>query len=397
MPRYAIWGSELSPYTLKLRALLTAAAMPFRDLPADGTRLENLRALRLIERGKRRRTIERWPALDPLDEYPLVPFLVVDLQRVLYDSSALAAWLDHVQPAPRGPLIAADPAVGFAVRLIDEAFDEVGLYLVHHARWVTSARTNDAGARLGREFARVLPPGGPRLLARRFAQRQMRRLPYLFSVAPPGFTMPGLPPELTPPARPGFPPTHALLDALRTTCLDAVETVLTRQPYLLGERFTLADASVYGQLGMNLKDPTAAEDMRQRAPTTFRWLCQIRDGAHVAPGGSTLALGDALRPLLAFIASTFVPLMRQNAAAWEAARAAGETRFNEWAFDRNRALYDGVLHDQPFRAVVKTFQVRVWRDLRAAWAALDAESRNRIRRVLPNTQVWDESTGPAAD
>ena len=105
MSRYVIWGSELSPYTLKLRALLTAAAIPYRDLPAEGGRLENLRTIRLIERGKRRRTIERWPALDPLDEYPLVPFLVVDEQRVLYDSSALAAWIDRTQPPPRGPLV----------------------------------------------------------------------------------------------------------------------------------------------------------------------------------------------------------------------------------------------------------------------------------------------------
>lgn len=388
MPRYAVWGSELSPYTLKLRAMLAAAAVPFRDLPAAGSRLENLRALRVIERGKRRRTIERWPALDPLDEYPLVPFLLVDERRVLYDSSALAGWLDHVQPSSHGPLVPTDPALAFLTQLIDETFDEVGLYLVHHARWVLSARTNDAGERLGREFARVVPPGGQRLLARRFARRQVRRLPYLFSVAPPDLHLPGLPPALVPPARDGFPPTHALLDALRLVCLDAVEAVLTRQPYLLGERFTLADASVYGQLGMNLKDPEAAEDMRRRAPTTFRWLCGVRDGAHVGSRGA-LGLGDALRPLLTFIDSSFVPLMAQNAAAYEAACAAGETRFNEWAFDRGRAVYDGVLHGQPFRSVVKTFQVRVWRDLRAAWAALDGESRARVRRLLPHTEAWE--------
>ena len=386
MPRYVVWGSELSPYTLKLRALLTAAAVPYRDLPAEGGRLENLRCNLLIERGRRRRAIERWPALDPLDEYPLVPFLVIDEQRVMYDSSALAAWLDHTQAPPRGPLIPDDPALGFVARLIDEAFDELGLYLVHHGRWVTSALTNDAGVRLAREFARVLPPGMQPVMARRFARRQVRRLPYLFSVAPPGFSVPGLPPELTPPSREGFPPTHALLDELRGAVLDAVEGVLARQPYLLGERFTLADASVYGELGMNLKDPTAAEDMRRRAPTTFRWLCGIRDGAHATSTGP-LVLADALRPLLELLDRSFAPLMAQNEAAYEAARAAGETRFNEWAFDHGRALYDGVLLGHPFRSVVKTFQVRAWRDLRAAWAGLDAEARSRVRQVLPGDGV----------
>lgn len=389
MPRYIVWGSELSPYTLKLRSLLTAAAVPYRDLPADGGRWENLRIIRLIERGKRRRTIERWPALDELDEYPLVPFLVVDEQRVLYDSSALAAWLDHTHPSSRGPLVPDDPAVAFVARLIDECFDEIGLYLVHHARWVTSARTNDAGARLAREFARVIPPGMQPAFGRRFARRQVRRLPYLFSVAPAGVTAAGLPPELTPPAREGFPPTHALLDELRGAALDAIEAVLTKQPFLLGRRFTVADASVYGELGMNLKDPTAAEDMRRRAPTTFRWLCGIRDGEHAGAAGP-LVLADALRPLLALVDRTFVPLMAQNEAAYEKARAAGETRFNEPAFNRGRALYDGVLLGQPFRAVAKSFQVRVWRDVRAAWTALDAEARSRVRQLLPSTAIEGE-------
>jgi glutathione S-transferase len=389
VPRYVVWGSELSPYTLKLRSLLTAAAVPYRDLPADGSRWENLRIIRLIERGKRRRTIERWPALDALDEYPLVPFLVVDEQRVLYDSSALAAWLDHTHPSSRGPLVPDDPALAFVARLIDETFDEIGLYLVHHARWVTSARTNDAGARLAREFARVIPPGTQPAFGRRFARRQVRRLPYLFSVAPAGLTVAGLPPELTPPAREGFPPTHALLDELRGAALDAIEAVLTKQPYLLGRRFTVADAGVYGELGMNLKDPTAAEDMRRRAPTTFRWLCGIRDGEHAGAAGP-LVLADALRPLLALVDRTFVPLMAQNEAAYEKARAAGETRFNESAFNRGRALYDGVLLGQPFRAGAKTFQVRVWRELRAAWTALDAEARTRVRQLLPSTAMDGE-------
>jgi glutathione S-transferase len=383
--RYAVWGSELSPFTLKLRALLSAAAVPCRLLPEQGTRVENLRTAWRIERSKRRRTIERWPALDPLDEYPLVPFLIEDERRILYDSSALAAWLDRFHRPPRGPLVPDDPALAFVTRLIDEAFDELGLYLVHHARWVVSATTNDAGVRLAREFARLLPPGAQPAMARRFAQRQVRRLPYLFSVAPEGFTIPGLPPQLTPPARAGFPPTHELLQEIWDGVLDGVEAVLVQQPFLLGARFTLADAAVYGQLGMNLKDPSAAEHIRRRAPLTFRWLCGVRDGSHAASAGPLL-LADRLRPLLELLDRTFAPLMAQNEAAYETARAAGETRFNEAAFDRGHALYDGTLLGRPFRSVAKTFQVRVWRDLRTAWTALDDPARQRIRRLMPGDE-----------
>jgi glutathione S-transferase len=149
--RVRLWGSELSPFTLKLRALCDAAGIPYRMLPEEGGRLENLRAATHIELAKRRRTVVRYPATSPLDEYPLVPFAISG-GRVYYDSSALARWLDHLYPPESGPLVPGDPALAFATQLIDEAFDEFGLYMVHHARWVISATTNDAGRRLAREF-----------------------------------------------------------------------------------------------------------------------------------------------------------------------------------------------------------------------------------------------------
>src|SRR5689334_8831511 len=202
-PRLAVWGSELSPFALKLRASLEWAGLPYEWLPAEGGRLRNLRANWLIERAKRTRTVERHPRLDSLDEYPLVPFLIVDDRRVLYDTSALAQWIDDCHPAPYGRLVPVDPAVAFVARLIDEAFDEFGLYMVHHNRWVMSATTNDAGSRLAGEFRRVFPPGVGPIVRRRFSERQVRRLPYLFSVAPHGYSA-GVRAALTPPAPPGF-------------------------------------------------------------------------------------------------------------------------------------------------------------------------------------------------
>ncbi|HWP64662.1 MAG TPA: glutathione S-transferase N-terminal domain-containing protein [Candidatus Limnocylindria bacterium] len=375
MARPVVWGSELSPFALKLRALLAAAEVPYDWLPANGSRWRNYRVLARIERAKRTRTALRYPATSELDEYPLVPYLL-DGATVYYDSSALARWLDERHAPAAGPLVPAEPLLGFLARLIDEAFDEVGLYVVHHRRWVTSAATNDAGARLARELRRVLPPLAGRRFARAFAERQVRRLPYLFSVAPAGYSAP-VRPALVPPARAGFPPTHALLDHIWAEWVDALEQALAARPYLLGERFTLADASVYGQLGMNLEDPEAAAALAARAPRLDGWIRAIAADAHAGARGP-LELHDALRSLLQSIGRTFVPLMVQNERAYLAAHAAGERLFNERAFDAGRALYDGTLLGQPFRAVVKTFQVQVWREVRAAFARLDAADRSRV-------------------
>ena len=49
-----------------------------------------------------------------------------------------------------------------------------------------------------------------------------------------------------------------------------------------------------------------------------------------------------------------------------------------FAFDRDEALYDGVLLNQPFRSVIKTFQVVTWRELCGRWQALSQESQQRL-------------------
>jgi hypothetical protein len=167
----------------------------------------------------------------------------------------------------------------------------------------------------------------------------------------------------------------------------------------LGERFTLADASAYGQLGMNLVDGRAAELLQEQAPCTFQWLCMIRDGEHRGSSGK-LAATELLTPLLQSIAETFIPLMQQNEAAYEAAVARGQRLFNEKAFDRDESLYDGSLIGLPFRSVVKSFQVSTWRELGEEWRALDHNARRELARQFPLLEsaiFAGECTAPGAD
>lgn len=382
---WVLWGSTLSPFALKVEALLRFAELPYRWLPARARPLEALRFARRRRRRVRGRVPFTWPPPDPLDEFPLVPFLFGPEGESLYDSSAIAAWLDARGATGASPLLpSGDAATHFAVRLVDEALDEVGLYLVHHNRWVVSARDNDAGARLAREMRPLLGPLSP-AIRRSFPARQVRRLPYLFSVAPDGADFRELPVRLRPPRRRGFPPTHGLLEALFAELLAALEPLLSVRPFLFGERFTLADASVFGQLAMNRSDPAADAWIRRAAPAVHAWLARLAGGdfgGHRAEGA--LALEAAHAPLLAWVGTAFVPLMQQNHAAWVAHAERGETRFNEAAFDAGRALYDGALQGRPFRSVVKTFQVRVWRDLLRAWEELPPPARARVEALLPD-------------
>ncbi|MFN2377044.1 MAG: glutathione S-transferase domain-containing protein [Candidatus Binatia bacterium] len=388
-PRHIVWGPELSPFLLKLESLLVHAGVRYRRLPRDGSRLENLRVAAAIDRAKRKGQARRPPSGDPLDEYPLVPYLVTAAGEVLYDSSALAGWLDAQAAADNDPRIPREAALRFLCLFLDEAFDEFGLYLVHHNRWKLAATDNDVpGRRLAHEYRRLLPPGVGPFFARWFARRQVRRLPYLFSVAPEGYRVDGLAASLTPPSRAGFPPTHDLLEESWEAILAALESLLARQPFLLGDRFTLADASAYGQLSMNLTDTAAARRLKELAPLVFAWLEGIRDGRHAGVSGE-LRAAPGLQPLLEILVETFAALMRANEAAWERHRRDGQTLFNEAAFDAGLALYDGVLRGHPFRSVAKSFQARVWRDLRREWEALAEDARQDIVPLLGGKSCGD--------
>ena len=275
---WRLWGATLSPFALKVEAMLRFARLPYRWLPMQGRFGEALRFAVRRQRLVRGRLPLTWPPRDALDEFPLVPFLFGPHGENLYDSSAIGAWLDARGHTKGTPLVPdEDAALRCAVRLVDEALDEVGLYLVHHNRWVVAARDNGAGARLAREMRPLLGPLAA-VVGHSFPARQVRRLPYLFSVAPGGAAFDDLPERLRPPQRPGFPATHALLDEAYARLLGALEPLLATQPFLFGERFTLADASVYGQLAMNLSDPSADTQLRQLAPVVHAWLVRIAGG-----------------------------------------------------------------------------------------------------------------------
>ena len=381
MKKFILWGLEASPYQLKMQSLLDFSGYQWERWPKQAGRLSALSMGLRLEVAKRRGTVQRFPMMSAaLDEYPSVPFYTENGRHFRYDSSSLAYQLDQDLEQHNGPLIPQNPRLAFVCQLIDEAFDEFGLYMVHHMRWVGSAQTTPMGEMTAREFRPLLPPGLMPFIARRLCRRQVSRCPYLFSVAPEGYDA-GVDGDRTPPSRSGFPATHALLDEAWCSYLAAMEHLLANQPYLLGGRFTLADASAYGHLGMNLVDPQAIGRLQILAPRTFRWLSAIRDGKHSQVGGD-LALTPSLEPLLHIISKTFLPLMQQNENAYESALVAGETVFNEAAFDRQRALFDGYLLGHPFRAVAKTFQVRVWRELKHSWKTLAVEDQGVLEQTL---------------
>ena len=388
---WLLWGVELSPYLLKLQAALTYKGINFRRLPAYGSRFENTRVLLNLERAKKNKEVTRYPRFRPeFDEYPTVPFLSRDGRHFEYDSTAIIQHLD-AQAFGRN-MLPDDAAMRFIVNFIDEAFDEFGLYLVHHMRWVASAKSTPMGQYLASELKTLLPPGGAWLIANTFPKRQVRRLPYLFSVAPKGYKA-GVKRSLTPAPYRDFPETHTLLNQSWEAYVDGMEAVLCQQPYLMGAQLTLADASAYGHLGMNLIDPETADKLSRRAPHTMAWLKTIRDNkhrpSHITQKSGEFKLNPSLSSLLNPMMGTFAALMVQNEQAYYHAKKQGRETFNEAAFKQNKAIFSGKLRGYPFKTVVKSFQIPVWQNLKAQWQQLTDADKTRVKSVMAMTALFD--------
>lgn len=360
--------------------------LPFRFFPDEGSNLENMKIQLRKERVTRRQLPLTYPVLAAEDEFPLVPFLFGPDGENLYDSTAIAYWLDAQAPLAfkRSALIPSNnAALAFAINLIDEYADEFGLYMVHHNRWKLSAASNNAGHRLSQEMPVLVKPLRHKIDAF-FSERQVRRLPYLFSVAPEGYRMPNVSEDRQPPALHGFPPTHTLLEEAFEKLLVALEPIFAARPYLFGDRVTLADMSLYGQLGMNLTDPDAYRCMQRLAPHTVTWLERIHQGDFIrSRADADLFLHEDLSLLLKEICRVFVPLMQQNLKAYKQYKVQGETVFNEAAFDQGKCLYEGALDGLPFRSVAKSFQAKVWTKLNQHWQDLDELDRAELLSILP--------------
>ena len=398
-------GSDLSPFHLKIAAMLRFKGIPYKDFPSEGSTLSNIAIQLRLKRLKLGLSKLTYPAFSTLDEFPLVPFLFGPKGENLYDSSAIAQWLDDHAVAKGGRKDASalvninnHPGQNFLAQLIDDYFDEFGLYMVHHARWKMSAIDNNAGQRLAAEMPALAAPFRP-FIANFFSARQVRRCPYLFSVAPEGFHIEGIRRDRIVRPHDDFPATHNLLEDSYLNILRALEPIFATRNYLLGATFTLADASLYGQLGMNLTDPSAAQFIQTHAPHLYRWLLAIHNGdfpmAKAITEGSELQdslLQDSLlqdvllQPLLAEIVRIYYPLMTQNEAAYQQHKQAGEILFNEQGFWQGRGLYAGNLDGHEFKSVAKTFQVKVWQNLKQAWNHLPGASKAELLHYFPRLE-----------
>jgi len=318
-----VYGTDASYYTGKLEAYLRAKGIAYRLEPFGEANM--------------RRCAEHTGVVQvPQVECPDGTWLV--------DTTLILEHYERIQPAPAiRPSVA---SVRFVSELLEDFADEWLWRPAMHYRWSFPENARLMSAWLAEHVAERR---APEFLKRRYWRR--RQLGTF--VTGDGVS----------------DATRKVVEGAYLGTLAALEPILQRRPYVLGDRPTAADFGFFASLFRHFAcDPVPGRVMRTRSPGVHEWVARVWNGSpeRTACGAMPERLPDDLGPLFEIVAAEYLPYLEANAKAF----AAGDAR--------TRYSIRGVAFDEP------TKPYRVWcRDrLQRALTALPASERALVDEAV---------------
>jgi glutathione S-transferase len=286
---YRIFGSELSPYSVKVRSFFRYKNLAHEWIP-------------------------RSPAVQAeFQKYaklPLIPLVVTPEGEGMQDSTPI---LERFEAACREPsLVPADPALAFLSALLEEYGDEWGNKWMFHYRWRYQPDIWATAERIARQMTGADDTLATAQTRAAVAERMTGRLGFVGS----------------------NDKTRPLIEASFKKALGLLDAHLASRRYVLGGRPAMADFGLWGQFYELATDPTPGAIMRASAPNVMAWVARMVSPAAEGEFETLQALAPSLMPLLKEeVAGLFLPWSAANAAAI----ARGEKSFSmtlagaEWA------------------------------------------------------------------
>lgn len=319
--RFRVFGSELSPYSVKVRSYLRYKGIPHDWVPRSPAVEEEFR---------------RYARL------PLIPLVVTPEDEGLQDSTPILETLEARVPEPS--IHPEDPVLRFLSALLEEFADEWGNKWMFHFRWWREADQRSGAERIARAMlGEDADADAVQGTAEGVAKRMVSRLSFVGS-------------------------NEGTAGRIEGSFAHAVELLEAHmqggRPYLFGGRPAFADFGLWGQLYNCWTDPTPGERLRADAPRLCAWIERMLEPRDEGPFDGWPALVPTLEPLLRDeVGGMFLPWSTANAAAL----AAGEKEFSV------------VLGDEPFTQETQKYHAKSLRALRERYAAVpDTESLDSI-------------------
>lgn len=320
---YEIYGALGSPYSLKVRAALRA-----KRLTHTWTGMTANDRVRVM------------PNVKP----QVIPVIRTPEGKWTNDSTPFLLGLEHEGRA----LVPEDPKLRFVCLLIEDMADEWFMKAMFHYRWTFP---DDAEWCANWLMFDSLPNDGRERVETQAASIRARQISRMALV---GCT----------------PQTASIIEASwKRTCraLEAMATGRTR--FLFGDRISLADIALYGQLKVMSVDPTPMNWLRSETPYLYRWLDLADDASGI--DGNWLSPDEAIASepvasLLSQAGDTYLPFLKANS---DALHAGAET-------------FDLTLEGQHFEQGVFKYQAKCLDTLRGNWNALAADDKAPVRTLI---------------
>ena len=266
-----IFGSELSPYSVKVRSYFR-----FKGLPHEW----------LL------RSPANQPEFQKYAKLPLVPLVVTAEGEGIQDSTPIMERFEKEYPEPS--LVPPDPALAFLSALIEEYGDEWLNKPMFHYRW---SYQPDVWSTAERIAVQMMGAQGTLAVARARAAVAERMVPRVGFVGSNATTKP------------------VIEDSFKRT-LGILDAHFAGRPYLLGARPSMGDFGLWGQLYEAATDPTPGGIMRASSPHVVEWTERMLHPKIEGDFEAWAALEPTLAPLLAEeVGAMFLPWSTANAHA----------------------------------------------------------------------------------
>jgi len=320
---HRILGSELSPYSVKVRSYFR-----YKQIPHEW----------VLRSSANQDEFQRHAKL------PLIPLVITPDGRGIQDSTPLIEHFEQLHPEPS--IHPADPALAFLSALIEEYADEWGNKPMFHYRWFYEPDQQATADRIARQMMPELDEAGLTGAVQAVKSRMVPRLKLVGS----------------------SPETKDQIEASYLRQLAILEAHLASRKYLFGGRPALADFGLFAQIYELGIDPTPSALLRDRAPRARAWVERMLEPRSEGEFEGWETLRPTLLPLLRDeVAAVFFPWTLANARAL----AAGEKEMSV------------TLGGKPFRQEPQKYAGRSLAALRSRYQAV--ADKSRLDAILAET------------
>jgi glutathione S-transferase len=292
---YRIFGSELSPYSVKVRSYFR-----YKQIPHEW-----------LSRARQSEEFKKYARL------PLVPLVVTPEPAGMQDSTPILEAMEERFAEPS--IYPDDPTLRFLSALLEEYADEWGNKHMFHYRWWYEPDQISTARRIAASMA---PEGAPseqiEEMAKTVRERMVPRLSFVGSS------------ELT----------KGQIETSMARLLAILEAHLETRPYVLGGRPAMADFGLWGQVYECSTDPTIGAVLADGFDNIQAWIERMHHPKNEGAFEDWDSLQPTLAPLLHDeVGGLFLPWSNANATALDAGEESFSVELEGRAFSQQTQKY----------------------------------------------------------